>query len=295
MPARPTERFDAVGQCIYCSATSGLTDEHIVPAAIDGNWVLPTSSCIRCAEITSGFESQYLNSIRVLRSGLSLGSRRRKTKPRTAPINVVLQDGESLAHVPLNEHPLEIGLPVFVEPGCLRSGDPITFSPTKIQVITFGKSATESATKRGAKAIKFNFKVPHEAFGRMLAKIGYSCAVAQYGLDAFTEVFVLPAIRGESSDVGQWVGCYNAMEEKAADPDSLHRINVSIVEFSEDDGSRSRAALARIQLFCNSPSPGYVVVVGRVIADRRLTHRTASDDASPWPMRGDLQSLRGIT
>ena len=40
-----TYRFKPVGECIYCGARAGLSDEHIVPYALGGTFFLPLASC----------------------------------------------------------------------------------------------------------------------------------------------------------------------------------------------------------------------------------------------------------
>ena len=44
---RETLRAASVGSCIYCGATDQLTDEHIIPLALGGRFVLPDSSCAK--------------------------------------------------------------------------------------------------------------------------------------------------------------------------------------------------------------------------------------------------------
>lgn len=55
-----TVRAPEVGTCIYCGAKEHLTDEHIVPLALGGAFVLPDASCQTCASITSKFERKVL-------------------------------------------------------------------------------------------------------------------------------------------------------------------------------------------------------------------------------------------
>lgn len=56
----PTYRYRAAGKCIYCGCTEQLTDEHIVPFALGGNLVLPTASCVACADRTKKYEQRTL-------------------------------------------------------------------------------------------------------------------------------------------------------------------------------------------------------------------------------------------
>ena len=55
---RPAETVygKPVGQCIYCGSLHGLSKEHIIPYWMAGAYVLPKSSCSKCAKITRGFE-----------------------------------------------------------------------------------------------------------------------------------------------------------------------------------------------------------------------------------------------
>jgi hypothetical protein len=45
-----------VGVCIYCGATDGLQDEHVIPFGIGGPAKLFDATCASCAEMTSAFE-----------------------------------------------------------------------------------------------------------------------------------------------------------------------------------------------------------------------------------------------
>ena len=45
--------YPPVGRCIYCGSTDTLTDEHIIPLALNGTGLLPKSSCVACAKITN--------------------------------------------------------------------------------------------------------------------------------------------------------------------------------------------------------------------------------------------------
>src|ERR1700730_2940748 len=85
-------RYDPVGRCIYCGATSygadnsrPLADEHIIPLALDGDRVLPNASCQRCEKLTSSAELMALRG--VLRGPrISLALKSRKGHPDTLPL-----------------------------------------------------------------------------------------------------------------------------------------------------------------------------------------------------------------
>ena len=62
---RPTRIIGIANACIYCGATSGLSDEHVIPFALEGEFVLRNASCKACGDKTSRIE------LKVLREGYS--------------------------------------------------------------------------------------------------------------------------------------------------------------------------------------------------------------------------------
>ena len=48
--------YESKGECIYCGSTNELSNEHIVPYALEGVHVLKDSSCKSCADLTKKFE-----------------------------------------------------------------------------------------------------------------------------------------------------------------------------------------------------------------------------------------------
>src|ERR1700693_5445244 len=58
-------RYEAVGRCIYCSSLGDpdLHDEHIIPDAIGGRYLLPKASCLACATITGAFEGRVISGL----------------------------------------------------------------------------------------------------------------------------------------------------------------------------------------------------------------------------------------
>src|SRR5450759_2184663 len=76
-----------VGSCIYCAKPEGLTDEHIVPLGLGGNFILPKASCKKCNAITSAFELKVLRGFMLdARTAGQFPTRRRKQRPTTLPL-----------------------------------------------------------------------------------------------------------------------------------------------------------------------------------------------------------------
>lgn len=122
----PAVRFDPVGSCIYCGAVDDLSDEHIIPFGMGGRWVLPASSCLGCAAITSAFERRLLQSGAwwPLRRALEIGSRRPRRQPNAFQATEKTLKGTRSITVSIGDHPLCMVLLRFEPPACL-SGRPL--------------------------------------------------------------------------------------------------------------------------------------------------------------------------
>src|SRR5438094_687329 len=46
-----------LNKCIYCGSKDNLSDEHVIPFFLYGQWILPLASCDNCATITSRCET----------------------------------------------------------------------------------------------------------------------------------------------------------------------------------------------------------------------------------------------
>jgi hypothetical protein len=93
-----------------------------------------------------------------------------------------------------------------------------------------------------------------EDFARFIAKMAYGYAVERYGLRAFERVYVLPAILGESNDIGRWVGCPDRREFP------VRQCNVSVgfrIILGDD-------LVVRIKMFAQFDGAEYVAVVGKI-------------------------------
>jgi hypothetical protein len=249
----------SLDRCIYCGDTDGLSDEHIVPAGLNGQYVLENASCERCRVEIGRFEGRYLNSIRPFRDAHRLGAGRQKARRQTAPLIATIDGKPQLVRLPFKDHPNVAELAVFRRAGVLarpysdsslqREGDPVQ--------IGFGPNPLDVARRLGASEVGFVQNPHDEDFARMLAKIAYGHAVGRLGLDAFSRVTVLPAILGTASDIGRWVGTSRRSIGSAADPSVIHRLRLRL---SEDPWHPAVHGL--VVLFANAPSPEYEVVIG---------------------------------
>lgn len=88
-----------IDHCIYCKSTENLSDEHPIPFALNGRFVLEKASCESCRVATQKFEQAVLrDSLGSVREVLGLSSRKAKKQGRwTGTRPVFTSAGEKIA------------------------------------------------------------------------------------------------------------------------------------------------------------------------------------------------------
>jgi hypothetical protein len=274
MATRPTGQASPriivrrVGACIYCRTTTGkLADEHIVPAALNGNKVLVAACCEPCRVATSRYENTFLESIRLARYALGMGQARRRKKkkvvPATAPVRLTTAGQTKEVELPFDEHPNAIALPIFRRARVLvdEHGDQSLATDGEPVILGFGAHPIDVAKKHGAEQVTLQQALTNDELARTLAKIAYCDAVGVFGLDAFIDVPVLPAICDGAADIGRWVGTIERERPAAANPNVLCTIQMKMIRSRDTD---PWVVHALVRLFSNAPAPVYEVVVGQL-------------------------------
>lgn len=251
-----------VGLCIYCGSLSGpLSKEHVIPNGLLPIGIEPLllrdASCRDCARITSGFETAVLRRLWLpARAGLRLRSYRKRQRPRSFPLTIK-KDGQ-LQEVWLGteEYPAVVIFPTFTKPAYLDgrpySGGIDVNGTVTIQVA--GPPVPEVAKKLGANTFEFKSTFEHATYERVLLKVAYAFTVFRLGLEGIKQAYVLPAILGQSNDIGRWLGCD---ERELLSLDTSLAIGLAVL---------GRDIVCRVRLF-SRPAPEYVVVVGRVVPE----------------------------
>ena len=258
--------FPPLNTCMYCGTSDELTDEHIVPYGLVGNWlILPKSSCKTCAKKTSAVE------LAVLRGTLDLfrnatGSPTRRPKQRSAAPRVPIgrrfgrgpiQPTHEGVRIPLEELPrvyvcLKMGLP-----GVLLGGAPADEYP--IEIFSIHPSKTSPAFRRiSQRREALRLASIHPLFYmRFLAKVAHAFAVGELGLGGFVPV-LSDVILGNDDHARYWVG---GTDEVPPPEDRL--INFQMGTASRDGQDY---ILVFVRLYASLGTPQYVVVVGRPLA-----------------------------
>jgi hypothetical protein len=255
----PLEQMDGktyppVGRCIYCGSTESLTDEHIIPVALNGTGILPKSSCVPCATITGAFEQRVLRGVLwPLRVATKMKSRsKHKDAPRSRLIEVTDAEGSnSTKEVGFGETPFTVTFPMLSKPG----KDYVQGVQWKGGIAyTIGGSVDDLPAKHQARKVSWSETIDPVAFALMIAKVAYATAVAQ-GATFIGRPYVIPAILGETDDIGRWV--ITLPKPFETHTEHLHR--VSFIGSQEPD-----LLVADVQLWSNYGTPHYGVILGRV-------------------------------
>jgi hypothetical protein len=103
-----------------------------------------------------------------------------------------------------------------------------------------------------------------EQFAKMLAKIGYSYAIAEVGFAAF-DPLCLDIIRGKAKNYSYVVGGSFELK-RAPDSTSDHFIALGMI----DQPHRPKLVIVHIRLFQQMGTPHHYVVVGRVQTEAQI-------------------------
>ena len=259
-----------VGRCIYCKkADVKLSEEHIIPYGLNGNQVLLNASCSDCSKITSAFELDILRHTFLLpRKAFGMRSRHNQKNELSAKLET--GDGTTkYIQIPKDDAPVIFALPFFLPPSFLdtRSFQPGIQGTGDFQINEIRGIAKEKLKKKHGGPGKVSFDIAYNPnnFARMIAKIAYGFAVAHFGLDDIEELGIVSAIKGETDDIGKWVGC--VVDEKFALNSVLHswqlQINASY-EIGAPKETISGVLIYKICLFSLFGTPEYTVVVGNI-------------------------------
>ena len=229
----------------------------MIAAGLNGPWVLHEATCRACADITSAFEGRALGSIfGAARVGLKM---RMGSPPTNLPLLVDrIGDGEfTELDALVEDNPATV---VFLEypPPAYVDGRPYTSDVSVIgsRLVHFtGPTPDEVARGLGVKQLRVTATFHGLNFERLIAKIAYTCLVVD-GLNGVEIAYVLPAILGQTDDIGRWFGCDGMAY--TTDPRYLHGVSLLVVD---------REVISRVRLFVDALTPEYVVVVGRLMPD----------------------------
>lgn len=208
--------YPGSGRCIYCVTEFGaaeLTDEHIIPLALNGGLIIRDAACETCRDRSNRvYEQPALNADFLVPRLLLELKRRKKSQPKLLPplVTATSKSGETFTNlqVPTPEHPKMIWLNVLQPPGRV-SGEERGADLGTIQGWVFGFDTVDEMTFQKA---EMSLTMHHTAVALTLAKIGYCFAVAELGIDGFDGSDIRDLLQGKRGDVYNFVGSASNME-----------------------------------------------------------------------------------
>jgi hypothetical protein len=243
--------YPAVGRCIYCeSPDTHLTKEHIIGKAIGGTVTLAKASCVKCRDITRDIEQFCFRG--VLRN-LRLRDGFKSSHPKGQPVKARIRsmdDTQTVIEVPTSELPNVMVLPKVPPPICIFGEWP---TPASVSLVVLDVGV-ESPMNHRIDIGPFCA----DTYGKMLAKIAHSYAVAELGIENFDPL--LPAVIADDASMPfRFVGCIGQVGNNLPKEDILHRLSFECWEVSG-----VLYAVVVIRILAYTGAPDYHVVVGTV-------------------------------
>jgi hypothetical protein len=264
--------YKSDGKCVFCREDlSGfradeVTDEHIIPRALNGTLLIRNGVCGPCARLSNKlYENRALsNDLFVPRRLLELKKSRNRGKhqksPEPLPLvalgNQVMSGGDGVFNIQLSddEYPYRFSLILFPPPGKLEKEDRGA-GIKEIRLQSFDLGGNQGRRKD----VTTREPYMNGPFALMLTKIAYCYAFAERGANGFDGDEIRDLLMGRRDDVYNFVG--NPAKLEVLGNQHLHALY-----FREERDWLT--VLVHLFASCNAnpevPSAPYQVVVGKV-------------------------------
>lgn len=249
--------YPSTGQCVFCLrsfAPGDLTDEHVIPRALNGDYILRDGACVECArDGNQRFEQIALNAdFLVPRLMLELRRRKKSQKKQLPLLGLGIEGSDEFRWVEVQAalYPPIISL-IAMEPAGLLSGVDRGSALTNIRIQDY-------FLPRGLGALQFSSFTTkhvhdHTAFALSVAKMAYCFAAGEFGIDSFDGADIRDLIRGRRDDAYNFVGGISQREHLS--DASLHGLYLRY---------RTGFVTVIVHLFASCKMEAYEVVVGRL-------------------------------
>jgi hypothetical protein len=261
------KKYPPIGRCIYCGSTDEpLGAEHIVPFSLAGTSTLPKASCRDCEAAISYVEGYMARHVfHLLRPNINIQPRKRKGPPATFAARFRSDLGWQQRAVEMKHAPAVVHLPQYPKyPGLMRLAppSPLTCTGHHLWASTDFNAKMFELMRPEETEWQIDMKVNDEVFGRFLAKVAHTHAVAFHGLDSFNP-FLSDIILGKDKNVGHYVGGDGKMyPPRQLSSTPQHVEGMHIVEVGSGFYEGMNLLVAIIRLFTIVGGPGYMVVIG---------------------------------
>jgi hypothetical protein len=274
LPTHSAKTYEAMNCCVYCRATHGLSDEHIIPLGLGGRWLLPRSSCANCSAKSAAFERTCQRTMwGPLRMYFDLPSRRPGERPKTLPLKVKITPDADWTFIDVDQevYPFLVLFPVLPLPSEV-SGKVIEGERGAVVKTLWIRGASfRDGIMPHLNALAAELKVAEieprgrfiaPEFFRLMAKIAHAFAMAELGKSAFSP-FLRPMIcEADTSNSRQYIGGFEHTEPATGE---LHELSIWSHRRGEAD-----IVVVRIRLLASLETPTYHVAVGHTIDAIRI-------------------------
>jgi hypothetical protein len=258
--------YDPIGKCIYCGAEvysersnirrHPLGAEHIIAEGLGGKLELPEASCQKCEDITGRLVEGdvLLRTLKALRMHLKIRGKSGSSKPTALPLRITNNGHDEIKQIPIEDYPVILNMPAMGPPGIFFGGPGGNQMVSGFRIVMLNYNEQKIRKTYGIQSFASPHWDTHMLF-RMLAKIGYSFAVAELGLKNFRPLLTDMILNGTQELFNHIGGEPNL----ARDPPSeaLHELGLGYQRANGKD-----YVVARVRLFAKQHGPIYYVVVG---------------------------------
>lgn len=204
---------------------------------------------------------------------LNLPSRRKNQRPKSFDLQLVGKDGTIITHkIPAAEHPTAIPLLGFGTPGILMgqlAPDAEAEMLVNVVIIGLGEDHLTNVQKIIPRGGTIYERIRPVDFGRMLAKIAHSYAIAELGLKSFNHLLLEFILERTPFDGNYLVGG-DLSNLPPSDPHNLHEL-----KWRWEDTILGRFLIVGIRLFACFGGPQYYVVTGLPISASNLSTQSS--------------------
>jgi hypothetical protein len=253
--------FPPVGCCIYCTRKdAALTLEHIIPESLGGILELPKSSCADCQKLINQFEwtigRTMFGDFRIRHNIKS--KRPKRKRPSTIDVEFRKQDGSRFIETASRkDYPAPLFMYKFGQASILRGLPPGTGIFEWLPYGIANRDESKALIAKHGGSILLRFKTVPIELARMLAKIGHSFAVAEFGWGSFDPLPQnLDTILNRTDDVAYTVGGDMELSPPIHDAGHLTQARIWIRPLGPP------LLIIDIRLFASIDTPNFHVVVG---------------------------------
>lgn len=254
----PQKTYNSIGKCIYCTQSlppQELTDEHVIPFALNGSLVFKKAACEPCRKHSNEvYENLALQTDLLVPRLLLELKRRKKKKPKSLPhvsLGNQIENTNAIYSIELElkDYPKIFPLIVLNLPGKL-SGTINNGSLVSLK-FQFVNIATQNSNPHHAVTTKFAMN--HTAFGLTLIKIGYCFAVAEKGMEFFDGQDIRNLLAGLRDDIYNFFGSAPINDKSSSS--YLHWVSFLM---------KDTFLVARVHLFASCSVRPYYIVLGTI-------------------------------